>query len=162
MRLKALFSLALSLCMTLAAIKNLRAEDSCAAKVKADLDAVEQEIPSVKKGDGKTANAIINKINVIKAAINKCNLALPEVKEQGKRSVYLDGWVRAQALGQPKPEKPEAKPESNEPDENTQKAQGRARYHRTRSLIVETRRCRVGQGTGRAHQCSPRYPEQGD
>ncbi len=71
--------------------------------VKAQLDEVEKQIPELKVGDGKTANALIKKINAAKANLNMCDRKAPSYAELGARSMELDAWIRAQAQGQARP-----------------------------------------------------------
>jgi hypothetical protein len=86
------------------------------ASVKAEFDAIEKRVPSVKKGDAKLANELINLLNTAKAHLNASDKADPQWPVLAKRSSDLDAWIRAQALGKPKPD-------TEAPDEYTAKAQ---------------------------------------
>jgi len=71
--------------------------------VRTQLDTIEKQIPELKKGDGKTANALIKDVNRAKDGLNKCDRTSPSYGELGARANDLDAWIRAQATGQPRP-----------------------------------------------------------
>jgi hypothetical protein len=80
-----------------------QSKDPGIAAIAKELDAVETKIAAVKKGDAAGANAIIKEINALGYRLNERDKSDPQWAVQAQRCKYLDSWVRAQALGQPKP-----------------------------------------------------------